>query len=169
MSLMVQDYHECRQTLRYLQQSLPVERVFLACAYSGTSWLRALIVRDGAVEKPVVLPRNGIEAAFRHVIWTNRPIKASSPAIAPHPKTTPQNHSDQRRAPCEGRPALLAMPVCGPDGAPVACLSIASPLTRIWSRREEEELCYVAAMLRSILYDATDHNWHSAIMRDCDD
>lgn len=56
MTFMGQDYHECRQTLRYLQRNLSVDLAYLACACRGTSLLRTLVVHDNTVVGPYLVP-----------------------------------------------------------------------------------------------------------------
>lgn len=107
MTFMGQDYHECRQTLRYLQRNLSVDLAYLACACRGTSLLRTLVVHDNTVVGPYLVPGGTLERTFQHVIRSGTALRANDPAAPQH---APRR--DRLRVFTDPR-GILAMPVLG--------------------------------------------------------
>lgn len=158
---MVKDYRECKDALRQLRRTLPVDRVILACSCDWEGCFQALVIRDPAPDAPVTLATCETGPAFQQVILTNRSLKISGQRFLPgvRDRGSLLRKEDQR--------AFISVPVCDPCGTPIACLSLTTRLPRIWSRCEEEDLAFVAAMLRSMLFDAPSDSWHTAITRGC--
>lgn len=150
------EFLECLCVLSDLADCMAVDRVVLASPCRSNRSLQVLTISAGDPENPDVLTLPFRSDLSSQVMIRNEVLRLSEVRDV-------QGFQSCSLMTAEELTAFMGAPVQDSYGEPVACLSVATHLPRIWSAQEAETLILAAATLRSMLFDTNNTTWHDAL------